>query len=173
MVAIQSEDDASMYATAWVPRLTADWRFYSVKLTTGKVAPTTKARFVITVSHPGTVWLNLVSLFPPTFNDRPNGDRIDLMQMMAGMKPSFLRLPGGNYLEGDTIPTRFDWKKTIGDLTQRPGHQGPWGYRSSDGLGLLEFLEWCEDLKMEPVLAVYAGYSLRGAHVDPGPDLAP
>jgi len=173
MVAIQSEDDASMYATAWVPQLTADWRFYSVKLTTGKVAPTTKARFVITVSHPGTVWLNLVSLFPPTFNDRPNGDRIDLMQMMAGMKPSFLRLPGGNYLEGDTIPTRFDWKKTIGDLTQRPGHQGPWGYRSSDGLGLLEFLEWCEDLKMEPVLAVYAGYSLRGAHVDPGPDLAP
>ena len=49
----------------------------------------------------------------------------------------------------------------------------PWRYRSSDGMGLLEFLEWCEDLKMEPVLAVYAGYSLAQEHVDPGPALEP
>ena len=40
-------------------------------------------------------------------------------------------------------------------------------------MGLLEFLEWCEDLKMEPVLAVYAGYSLTQEHVDPGPALEP
>jgi alpha-L-arabinofuranosidase len=40
-------------------------------------------------------------------------------------------------------------------------------------MGLLEFLEWCEDLKMEPVLAVYAGYSLAQDHVDPGPALEP
>lgn len=172
-VSIESEEDASIYATARVMNLTADWKQYAVKLKTGKVEATTKARFVISVEHPGTIWLNLVSLFPPTFNDRPNGNRIDLMEMLGGMKPSFLRLPGGNYLEGDTIPTRFDWKKTIGGLEQRPGHQCPWGYRSSDGLGLLEYLEWCEDLKMEPLLAVYAGYSLRGAHVEPGPELEP
>ena len=40
-------------------------------------------------------------------------------------------------------------------------------------MGLLEFLEWCEDLKMQPVLAVYAGYSLGGQVVKPGPDLEP
>jgi len=40
-------------------------------------------------------------------------------------------------------------------------------------MGLLEFMEWCEDLKMEPVLAVYAGYSLAQDHVDPGPALEP
>jgi alpha-N-arabinofuranosidase len=40
-------------------------------------------------------------------------------------------------------------------------------------MGLLEFLEWCEDMKAEPVLAVYAGYSLKGAHVNPRPELAP
>jgi alpha-N-arabinofuranosidase len=49
----------------------------------------------------------------------------------------------------------------------------PWGYRSSDGLGLHEFLLWCEDMNAEPVLAIYAGYSLKGAHVEPGPDLEP
>jgi alpha-N-arabinofuranosidase len=40
-------------------------------------------------------------------------------------------------------------------------------------MGLLEFLEWCEDLRMDPVLAVYAGYSLGGQVVKPGPDLDP
>jgi len=109
----------------------------------------------------------------PTFNDRPNGNRIDLMNRMAAMHPKFLRLPGGNYLEGMTLADWYDWKKTIGPLVDRPGHQGPWFYWSSDGLGLLEFLEWCEDLKVEPVLAVYAGYSLGGSHVATGKDLEP
>jgi alpha-N-arabinofuranosidase len=95
------------------------------------------------------------------------------MQLLVDLNPKFLRFPGGNYVEGDTIETRFDWKKTIGPLEERPGHQCPWGYRSTDGLGLLEFLEWCEDMKAEPVLAVYAGYSLKGAHVNPGTDLEP
>ena len=41
-------------------------------------------------------------------------------------------------------------------------------------MGLLEFLEWCEDMNAEPVLAVYAGYSLKGRiHVNPGADLEP
>lgn len=88
------------------------------------------------------------------------------MQMLAEMKPSFLRFPGGNYLEGDYFSTRFAWKKTLGGLEQRPGHPSPWGYRSSDGMGLLEFLKWCEDLKMEPLLAVFAGYTLKGDYLD-------
>jgi alpha-N-arabinofuranosidase len=99
------------------------------------------------------------------------------MNLLAAMQPKFMRLPGGNYVEGDHISERFDWKKTIGPQnnpwTDRPTHMSPWHYRSSDGMGLLEFLEWCEDLKMEPVLAVYAGYSLQQEHVDPGPALEP
>jgi alpha-N-arabinofuranosidase len=39
--------------------------------------------------------------------------------------------------------------------------------------GAAEFLEWCEDLKIQPVLAVYAGYSMKQEHVEPGPDLEP
>ena len=89
------------------------------------------------------------------------------------MHPAFLRFPGGNYLEGNHINERFEWKKTIGPLVDRPTHPSPWMYHSSDGMGLLEFLGWCEDLNMNPVLAVYAGYSLFGEHVNPGPDLEP
>ncbi len=120
-------------------------------------------KFVLTAASPGTVWFGFVSLFPPTYKNRPNGNRPDIMELLAGMKPSFLRFPGGNYLEGNTLETRFQWKKTIGDVSQRPGHfNDSWWYWSSDGMGLLEFLNWCEDLNMQPVLGVYAGYSMRG-----------
>src|SRR6202034_2780965 len=127
----------------------------------------------LTVGHKGTLWLELVSLFPPTYHDRPNGFRVDLMEKLAAKHPTVLRFPGGNYLEGDHIAERFDWKKTIGPLVDRPTHRSPWNYRSTDGMGLLEFLEWTEDLKIQTVLAVYAGYSLKGDHINPGPALTP
>ena len=173
VVSIQADDGSEVYATGEVSGLTPDWKQYEVTLETGQVKPTTQARLVLTLDRPGTVWFDLVSLFPPTWGDQPNGFRKDLMQMLVDLKPQFLRFPGGNYVEGDTIATRFDWKKTIGPLSERPGHPCPWGYRSTDGMGLLEFLQWCEDMNAEPVLAVYAGYSLRGQHVNPGPDLEP
>ena len=173
-VAITSLDGATLYARGRVARLTADWAAYEVVLKTGrKITPTTQARLTLTVEQPGTVWLGLVSLFPPTWKDRPNGLRPDLMQMLVDLKPGFLRFPGGNYLEGDTIATRFKWWETIGPIDQRPGHPGPWGYRSTDGMGLLEFLLWTTDMGAEPVLALYAGYSLKGDYVKPGPDLEP
>jgi alpha-N-arabinofuranosidase len=172
-LSIQSEDGQTTYASKTVSALTSAWKQYETTLQTGKVTPTTKTRYVLTVDRPGTVWFSLVSLFPPTFKDQPNGFRPDIMQMMVDMKPKFLRFPGGNYLEGDQIADRFEWKKTIGPLSERPGHMAPWGYRSTDGLGLYEFLLWCEDMHAEPLLAVYAGYSLKGVHVNPGQDLEP
>ena len=172
-ISIVSNDGKTVYATGEISGLTTAWKKFEVTLKTGRVTPTAKARFVITLDQPGTVWLGLASLFPPTWNDRPNGLRKDLMQMLVDLNPKFLRFPGGNYLEGQTIETRFDWKKTIGPIEERPGHPCPWGYRSTDGMGLLEFLQWCEDMQAEPLLAVYAGYSLNGVHVNPGSDLEP
>ena len=172
-VALQDANGATTFASATVKKITGDWQRYDVTLKTGDVAPSKTNRFTLTTTKPGTVWLQQVSLFPETYKDRPNGNRPDLMQLLADMKPRFLRLPGGNYLEGDTIPERFDWKKTLGDPAQRPGHQSPWKYWSTDGMGLLEYLQWCENLNMEPVLAVYAGYSLHQDRVAAGSDLAP
>jgi alpha-N-arabinofuranosidase len=95
------------------------------------------------------------------------------MALMAGLRPKFLRFPGGNYVEGDTFAQRFDWKKTIGDPAQRPGHRSPWNYWSTDGMGMLEFLQWCEDLGMQPLLDVFAGYALNGERLSTEQDLAP
>jgi alpha-L-arabinofuranosidase len=172
-VSLVSDEGGVVYASGTISGLAADWKKFELTLKTGGLTPTAQAHLALTVEQPGIVWLGLVSLFPPTWNDRPNGLRKDLMQMLVDLHPKFLRFPGGNYLEGQTVETRFEWKQTLGPIEQRHGHDCPWGYRSSDGLGLLEFLEWCEDMQAEPVLAVYAGYSLNGKHVNPGADLAP
>lgn len=172
-LSIVSDDGQTVYATKKFSGLKSEWKKFEVTMRTGRATPTANARFVITLDKPGTVWFGMVSLFPPTWKNQPNGFRKDLMQMMVDLNPKFLRFPGGNYLEGDTIDTRFEWKNTIGPIEDRHGHPCPWGYRSTDGLGLLEFLEWCEDMKAEPVLAVYAGYSLNHDYVKPGPDLEP
>ena len=157
------------------PAIDNRWKKFNATLKTSNVPTTTDGRFAISApgDKSGSLWLSLVSLFPPTYNDRPNGLRPDLMELLGGLKPAFLRFPGGNYLEGNKIDERFDWKKTIGAIEERPGHTCPWNYSSTDGMGLLEFLEWCEDLKMEPVLAVYAGYSLQQDRVEAGKGLEP
>src|SRR5580704_18127622 len=167
-----SDTTGAVLADATIVITDGDWKQYSYTMKTGAAPATSTNHLEITFAQPGTISFQLVSLFPPTFNNRPNGNRPDLMNLLAAMHPHFLRLPGGNYLEGDFIAERFDWKKTIGPLVDRPTHRSPWNYISSDGLGLLEYLEWCEDLKIEPVLAVYAVYSLRGEHVV-GADLDP
>ena len=160
-MAIESNDGKTTYASAIVPAVTDRWQKCSVTLKTGQVEPTVAARLVISGASKGTLNFNLVSLFPPTYKDRVNGNRIDIMQLLADMKPAFLRFPGGNYVEGNDYANRWDWPRTIGPLEERPTHMSPWGYRSTDGMGLLEYLEWCEDLKMEPVLAVFAAYTLN------------
>jgi len=172
-IRLLTDADDTAVATATVSSVTSEWKQYQFTLKTGATRPSSANHLLLSVGHPGTLWLSLVSLFPPTYHDRANGNRADIMEKLAAMHPAFLRFPGGNYLEGDHTPDRFDWKKTIGPLVDRPTHPSPWRYLSSDGMGLLEFLEWCEDLKMQPVLAVYAGYSLAQEHVNPGPDLEP
>ncbi|MEO6317114.1 MAG: alpha-L-arabinofuranosidase C-terminal domain-containing protein [Chitinophagaceae bacterium] len=174
-VSIESNDGKTVYATGNINlEKSIYWKKYELTLSTGaSVTPTKDARFVISTNRTGVYYFNLVSLFPPTYNNKPNGFRPDLIKMMADMKPKFLRFPGGNYLEGPLITDAFPWKTTLGPLEQRPGHKGSWGYRASDGLGMLEFLQWCEDIGAAPLLGVYAGYSLDGDHVDAGPLLKP
>ncbi len=168
-VSLESIDGSSVYGEATVSAIRTKWQKYTVTFTTAAgITPSSTNRFVISANSTGTVWFGLVSLFPATWNGHTNGLRHDLMHLLEKTNATFLRFPGGNYLEGNTTADYFPWKKTIGDISLRPGHQDPWGYRSSDGLGLLEYLIWCEDLNLSPLLAVYAGYALNGTHIPVG-----
>lgn len=118
-----------------------------------------KGQLVLLTDVSGRLQLDMVSLFPYTWKNRKNGLRPDLAQLLANTKPSFLRFPGGCYVEGEgTYDNAFQWKKTIGPIEERPGHMNQnWRYFSSDGLGFDEYLQLCEDLGVAPMFVVNVG----------------
>ncbi len=142
------EDQAgqALSEPAVIGGLGADWQAFTATLTA--MATHHDARLAIYADAPGTVWLDVVSLFPAqTFKGRPNGLRPDLAQMLADLKPGFLRFPGGCVTEGLTLEQGHAWKKTIGAKAERPGvWNAMWGYRRTDGLGMFEFLQLAEDI---------------------------
>ncbi|KAG1802221.1 glycoside hydrolase family 51 protein, partial [Suillus plorans] len=169
-----------VYANASIPvsGSTTAWMQVMVHLTPTSSPVSTTNIFTVTVDGASaigeTINFAMFSLFPPTFKGRTNGLRMDIAQAtqtLYDMKPSFFRFPGGNNL-GKSLSTRWQWNATVGNLTDRPGRMGNWGYINTDGLGLLEYLYLCEDMEMEPIMAVWAGYSLDGASL-PENDLAP
>ncbi len=172
-VSLESVDGKTVLASARVSGVTGDWKKFTATLKTRAIPASKENIFKLTTTAPGTLWLQNISLMPPTFINRANGNRRDLSQLLAEAQPKFLRFPGGNYVEGDYFSERFNWKETIGPVESRPGHRSCWGYWSTDGFGLPEFLGWCQDLNMEPVLAVFAGYTLKHDYVAPGPKLEP
>ena len=179
-IELQSASGEQILATAVVQNISGNWKKYEVTLTTDSIKPSKENRLAIYTTKPGslfskhgTIWFSQVSLMPPTFKSRPNGNRTDISQLLDDAQPKFLRCPGGNFVEGDYFSERFNWKETIGPVEQRPGHRSCWGYWATDGFGLPEFLGWCQDLNMEPVLAVFAGYTLKHDYIPAGPKLEP
>lgn len=135
-----------------------DWTKFTGKITATKTDH--DGRLVFRTAGTGTFCLDMASLFPAkTWKDRANGLRPDLMEMIAAMKPAFVRFPGGCYVEGDKMANAFRWKKTIGDIATRPGHWNLWGYRSNDGLGMFEYLQMCRDLDAAPMFVTSVGMS--------------
>jgi alpha-L-arabinofuranosidase len=102
----------------------------------------------------------MVSLFPAkTFKNRPNGLKPELAQIVADLKPGFVRGPGGCFAEGITVESRPQWKRSIGPIETRPGTFSPWEYWSTDGLGYHEFLQFSEDIGADALWVVNAGVS--------------
>lgn len=154
---------------------TADsWTQFTYTLSPPADASNSNNSFLLTfdATSGDVLQLNLISLFPPTYKDTPNGNRIDLMEALAALNTKHFRIPGGNNLEGSSAPYYWAWNETIGDLTERPGRPGTWGYANTDGLGLVEYLLWCQDLELEPILAVWSGEYLDGTIISEA-DLAP
>ncbi|KAJ5706720.1 hypothetical protein N7488_006521 [Penicillium malachiteum] len=145
--------------------VSSKWVQHEFTLTPKTTASTVDNVFSLTFdaskASGGSLDFNFISLFPPTWNDRPNGMRKDLMQALSDFGPKFLRFPGGNNLEGETIDTRWKWNETIGPLIDRPGRPTTWGYEETGGMGLVEYMEWCDDLGMEPILAIWDGLALN------------
>ena len=156
-VGLQDRDEATWCAKAKVKGCVGKkWKKYTLTFTPD--ADVDYTRFVIAADEPGTLYLDMVSLFPPTFKNRPNGCRKDLAEMLEALHPKFMRFPGGCFVEGMSKETAYEWKRTVGPLEERPGHYNAnWHYPVTDGMGYHEYLQFSEDLGAEPLYVVNVG----------------
>jgi alpha-L-arabinofuranosidase len=148
------------YAKQQLPSLTDRWKHYECELASNGTDP--KAQLEIVGAGKGTFYLDMVSLFPAkTWKERSNGLRPDLAAMLEGLKPAFVRFPGGCWVEGDTMKLAYRWKQTLGDPSERPTQFNIWNYHATHGLGFHEYLQMCEDLGAEPLFVINCGMSHR------------
>ena len=155
---LESASGRERFGTATVAGVGGGWKQYRCSIqATGSDA---KSRLALTVDHAGTIWFDVVSLFPSdTFKNRPNGLRADLAQALADLKPAFVRFPGGAIVGGMNLDNRIQWKDSIGPIERRRGTANLWGYWMSNGLGFHEYLQLCEDLGAAALWVCNPGFS--------------
>ena len=131
------------------------WQRLTAKITATATDP--QGRFVLSFRGTGELQVDWVSLFPPTYRNRPNGLRMDLARHLEQLKPSFIRYPGGCYVENLSWASAPDWRKMVCPPEDRPGQWGYWQYRSTDGFGYHEFLQFCEDIGSDAMYVAFCG----------------
>ena len=150
--------------------ITKDWKKYEVILKPVKTEA--NAHLDVLVKGKGLVEIETVSLFSvDTWKGRKNGLRNDLVQLLADMKPGFVRFPGGCIVEGRELATRYQWKKTVGDPAERElivnrwntefKHRSTPDYFQSFGLGFYEYFLLAEDIGAEPLPILNCGMACQ------------
>lgn len=139
-----------------------DWKKYTTTLTPSENNDSTS--LVILAISKGKLGIDVVSLFPEkTFKNRPNGLRADLANLLADIKPAFVRFPGGCLVHGDGVGNMYRWKNTIGPIEQRIEQKNLWGYHQTMGLGYFEYFQFCEDIGAKPVPVLPAAVSCQNS----------
>lgn len=137
-------------------KATKEWRQQKVVLTALQSAD--KASLVIEPLEVGSIHLDFISLFPQeTFKGHPNGLRKDLAEVIADLKPRFVRFPGGCATHGQGIDNIYHWQATVGELWERQPDMNIWSYHQTRGLGFHEYFQFCEDIGAEPLPVLAAG----------------
>ncbi|RAV99139.1 alpha-L-arabinofuranosidase [Pseudochryseolinea flava] len=164
---VNSEDESIGSATLTVGK---DWTKQKVSFTA--TSTDLKASFKIWFEGKGIVEADMISLFPnDTWKGRPEGLRQDLVQLLADMKPGFLRFPGGCIVEGRELVTRYQWKKTVGKIEDRElivnrwnsefKHRSTPDYYQTFGLGFFEYFQLSEDIGASPLPILNCGMACQ------------
>jgi alpha-N-arabinofuranosidase len=147
-----------------------EWKEYTA--TIRATATDAKAKLNLWFDGKGTMDVDMISLFPnDTWKNRPGGLRADLVQLLADLKPGFLRFPGGCIVEGRDLSQRYQWKKTVGDVEDREMLINRWNtefnhrltpdYFQSFGLGFYEYFLLSEDIGAEPLPILSCGMACQ------------
>ena len=144
-----------LLATGRIEGLTEEWRTFELTLTPN--GSDAQARLAFRLGEDGAIVMDCVSLFP---SDAVAGKfRRDLVERLAALRPSFLRFPGGCWVEGERMKDAYRWKTTIGDKWERRTQWNIWKYWATNGVGYHEFLELCEVLGAKALFCINCGMS--------------
>jgi len=153
-----------------VENFSQDWKKYSATITTSDTAQ--RGRLNLIFEGQGVIDIDMISLFPhDTWKNRSGGLRNDLVQKIADLKPGFVRFPGGCIVEGRELTNRYQWKTTVGNVTDRKLIMNRWNvefprraapdYYQSFGLGFYEYFLLSEDVGAEPLPILNCGMACQ------------
>lgn len=169
-IKVELVEQEKVIATAYVDLKKGSWKKYEQSLKA--LATAKKAVLRLTFEGEGEINIDMLSLFPQdTWKRRKGGLREDLVQLLEQMKPGFIRFPGGCIVEGRTLERRYQWKNTIGPVSDRTLLVNRWNtefdrrltpdYYQSFGLGFFEYFQLSEDLGAEPIPILGCGMACQ------------
>ncbi len=175
LVDTKSMEERQAFASQELTIDSKEWKKYQVVLKASATQPKSTLRIFLTSQE--TVDLEHVSLFPiDTWNKHENGLRKDLVQALADLKPGVFRFPGGCIVEGTNLETRYDWKKSVGPVENRPLNMNRWQYAfpyrfypdyyQSYGLGFYEYFVLSEEIGAEPLPILNCGLACQYQNTD-------
>ncbi|MES2882756.1 MAG: alpha-L-arabinofuranosidase C-terminal domain-containing protein [Bacteroidota bacterium] len=153
-----------------IDKISGNWQTHTASFVTTDTAM--KGKLNVWFEGTGEVVVKRVSLFPKnTWQNRANGMRADLVQLLADMKPGFVRFPGGCIVEGRDLTNRYQWKQTVGAVDERKTIVNRWNmefrhkatpdYYQSFGLGFFEYFQLAEDIGSEPLPILNCGMACQ------------
>lgn len=164
------DENAVVIGEASITENSDNWTNHKVQLTASKTVMNAKLK--ITFEGNGIIDLDMISLFPEdTWKGRKQGLRKDIVELLDGISPGFLRFPGGCIVEGRTLERRYQWKKTVGNIVDREVLVNRWNtefahkpapdYYQSFGLGFFEYFQLSEDLGATPLPILSCGIACQ------------
>ena len=174
---VEEDGGADCGAAAELTVSGKEWKKYELLLTARRTV--TAGRLALTIPGGKGLLLDHISLFPEkTFRGRKNGLRADIAQLLADMKPKFMRFPGGclvhdGSLDPEDRDSMYRWKNTLGEPENRPARRSNWGYNQTLGLGYYEYFQFCEDIGAKPLPVLPGGYDPHHQRITPLDEMEP
>jgi len=149
-ITIRDASTGQELCSAQVPAPDETWKAYRRELKLPAAPRGEPLDFIISVSEPGTLWLDHMILFP---KDNIAGFDPDVIHMLKDARLPLLRWPGGNFSSG------YHWEDGIGPTERRPTLRNPaWRDRIEyNHVGTDEFVAFCREVGCEPMICVNAG----------------
>ncbi len=144
----------------------SDWKRYTVSMTPSETEA--KALLRIFLQTADGADLDHVSLMP---DDNWHGMRTDLVGALKDLHPGVFRFPGGCIVEGTDLSSRYQWKKSVGDVERREMNENRWNYTfahrmsplyyQSLGIGFYEYFLLSEYIGAEPLPILSCGMACQ------------